>query len=119
MTIETKDTFGNLHTYRVVDKMPSGYVVWNIGENMGHDEYIPICTLRSTEDCPYAINPYTVAAIKLPADEVSLLRRAAHHGITSLREAERTIRSRQTGRRTTEKREIAEKVRPIFERITE
>ena len=108
MTIETKDTFGNLHTYRVVDKMPSGYVVWNIGENMGHDEYIPICTLRST-----------VAAIKLPADEVSLLRRAAHHGITSLREAERTIRSRQTGRRTTEKREIAEKVRPIFERITE
>ena len=119
MTIETKDTFGNLHTYRVVDKMPSGYIVWNIGKNMGHDEYIPICTPLPTEDCPYAINPYTVAAIKLPVDEVSSLRRAAQLGITSLREAERAIRSRRSGRRTTEKRKISEKVRPIFERIME
>ena len=42
-TITTKDTFGKTRSYELVGKIPSGFFVWNIGENMGTDEYIPIC----------------------------------------------------------------------------
>ena len=42
-TITTKDTFGKTRSYEVVGKIPLGFFVWNIGENMGTDEYIPIC----------------------------------------------------------------------------
>ena len=29
--------------FEIVEKIPKNYFVWNIGENMGTDEYIPIC----------------------------------------------------------------------------
>ena len=28
--------------FEIVEKIPENYVVWNIGENMGTDKYIPI-----------------------------------------------------------------------------
>ena len=37
-TITTKDTWGKEQTYKVAEKIPAGYKVWNIGKNMGHDE---------------------------------------------------------------------------------
>lgn len=29
--------------FEIVEKIPACFFVWNIGENMGTDEYIPIC----------------------------------------------------------------------------
>lgn len=36
--------------FEIVEKIPENYVVWNIGENMGTDKYIPICQLKTKYD---------------------------------------------------------------------
>lgn len=34
------ESFGKVDVFEIVDKIPTGFFVWNIGDNMGHDEYI-------------------------------------------------------------------------------
>ena len=117
MKIITKDTFGNESCYEVVEKMPNesnpiGYRVWNIGENMGSDEYIPICrTLPadSSED-PYHVDMSSVRAIKLPKPWVKTLRQAAGKGYTNITE---------TNRLRGEYDSLADKALKIFKVISE
>lgn len=117
--ITTKDTFGKSRSYEVVEKIPSGFFVWNIGENMGTDEYIPVCEDLHPEDKDnYEINPYTLKAIKLSVEEVKALRKAASVGINSKRTAERALKSKRRGYWSDRKRAEAEKTIEIFKRIT-
>ena len=115
-TITTKDTFGKIQTYEVVEKIPSGFFVWNIGENMGTDEYIPVCEDLHKDN--YEINPYTLKAIKLSAEEVKALRKAASVGINSKKTAEKALKSKRRGYWSDRKREEAKKTIEIFKRIT-
>ena len=118
-TITTKDTFGKSTSYEVVGKIPAGFFVWNIGENMGTDEYIPICEDLHPEDKDnYEINPNTLKAIKLSVEEVKALREAAHFGINSKKTAERALMSKRHGYLSDRKRTEAEKTIDIFKRIT-
>ena len=118
-TITTKDTFGKSRSYEVVEKIPSGFFVWNIGENMGTDEYIPICEDLHPEDKDnYEINQNTLKAIKLSVEEVKALRKAAHVGINSKKTAERALKSKRHGYLSDRKRVEAEKTIDIFNRIT-
>lgn len=110
---EKKDIF------TITDKIPANFFVWNIGENMGTDEYIPLCEDLHPEDRDnYEINSNTLKAIKLPAEEVHVLREAAHNGITNLKEAEKALKSKRKGYWSDRKREHAEKTIDIFRRIT-
>lgn len=43
----TSETLGKTDIYKIVEKIPFGFFVWNIGENMGNDEYIPLCQYLS------------------------------------------------------------------------
>ena len=118
-TITTKDTFGKSRSYEVVEKIPSGFFVWNIGENMGTDEYIPICEDLHPEDKDnYEINQNTVKAIKLSVEEVKALRKAASVGINSKKTAEKALKSKRRGYWSDRKRAEAEKTIDIFKRIT-
>ncbi len=119
-TIETKDTFGNIKSYEVVEKIPEGFFVWNIGNNMGSDEYIPLCELLSKDD-KYSINPNTVKAIKLSCESVKLLREAASYGVESLKKAKQVVarKSEPKSCRAKKKLELATKVLPIYMQITE
>lgn len=113
------ESLNKVHIFELVDKIPSHFFIWNIGENMGHLEYIPICEDLHPEDRNnYDINTCTLKAIKLPAEEVQLLRQAAHNGITSLAEAEKAIKSKRRGYWSDRKREHATKTIDIFRRIT-
>lgn len=117
--ITTTETFGKSRSYEVVEKIPSGFFVWNIGENMGTDEYIPVCEDLHPEDKDnYEINPYTLKAIKLSVEEVKALRKAASVGINSKRTAERALKSKRRGYWSDRKRAEAEKTIEIFKRIT-
>ena len=83
-TITTTDRFGRERTYRIVEKMPArNWFVWNIGENMGSEEYIPIARPDPTGR-PYGIDPNHICAIRLPREDVLLLRKAASAGCESL-----------------------------------
>lgn len=117
----TKDSWGRELTFEAVEKIPPRFSVWNIGEHMGSDEYIPLCEPANLEE-PYrglsAINPNTLKAIKLPKEEVLLLRKAAMTGIRSLNEAHSVIRKSAKTRYSKKRRRLAVKALAIFERIT-
>ena len=105
--------------FEIVEKIPIHYFVWNIGENMGTDEYIPICEDLHPEDKDnYEINPSTVKAIKLSVEEVKALRKAASVGINSKKTAEKALKSKRRGYWSDRKRAEAEKTIDIFKRIT-
>lgn len=38
------------NTFEIVGKIPVGFFVWNIGDNMGTHEYIPVCQDLHPED---------------------------------------------------------------------
>ena len=119
MKIRTKDTFGCEKEYEVVEKIPAGFFVWNIGKNMGSDEYIPCCEdLRPGDKDSYEINPYTLKAIKLSKDDVLKLRKAASWGVNSKATAEKALRSKRKGYNADRKRKAAAATIEIFERIT-
>lgn len=116
----TSETSGKTDIYKIVEKIPFGFFVWNIGENMGSDEYVPLCQYLSPgikDD--YSINPDTLRAIKLPKEEVELLREAAGWGVNSLETARKALKSRRHSYMAEKKRESARKTIVIFERITE
>jgi hypothetical protein len=114
---EKKDVF------TITDKILPNFFIWNIGENMGTEEYIPVTTQlypnADKNDCEYyTINRNLLFAIKLPVGEVKLLREAAHNGITSLQEAEKALKSKRKGYWSDRKREHATKTIDIFRKIT-
>ncbi len=122
-TLTTKDTFGNIRTYEITEYIPAHFFVWNIGKNMGNEEYIPICEqlypgLPKSNPESYAINPETVKAIKLAKKESAILREAAGYGVTSKKEAESTLKRNAKSVMQKHKKALAEKALPIFERIT-
>ena len=97
--IYTKSDLSNRNDiFEIVEKIPAGFFVWNIGENMGTDEYIPICEDLHPEDKDnYEINPNTVKAIRLSVEEVKALRKAASVGINSKKTAEKALKSKRSG----------------------
>ena len=118
--IYTESTLNNRNDiFEIVEKIPAGFFVWNIGENMGTDEYIPICEDLHPEDKnDYEINTSTLKAIKLSREEVETLREAAHIGIVSKKTAEKALKSKRRGYWSDRKREQAVKTIDIFKRIT-
>lgn len=55
----------NIHVFEIVEKIPAGFFIWNIGENMGTHEYIPLCEdLHPENKDDYSINPETLKAVK-------------------------------------------------------
>lgn len=56
--------------FEIVEKIPPHFFVWNIGENMGTHEYIPICEDLHPEDKKdYQVNLSTLKAVKVTPDE--------------------------------------------------
>lgn len=108
---ERKDVF------EIVEKIPAGFFVWNIGDNMGHDEYIPICKDLHKED--FEIDTTDLKAIKLPIEEVKALRQAARCGVVSKATAEKALKSKRKGYNADRKRKAASATIEIFERITD
>ena len=109
----------NENVFQIVDSIPTGFFVWNIGANMKSTEWIPLCEDLHPEDKKdYSIKPDTLKAIKLPEDEVQLLRDAAQFGVNSLASAEKALKRRRRGYMSDRKREQAEKVIDIFRRIS-
>jgi len=102
------------HSFEVVEKIPQGYEIWNIGDNM-IDGYIPL----AEEVEKYKINPNTLKAIKLDPNELTLLRKSANYGVVDLKSAKRAInRKAPKTYIAIRKKELAEKTITIFERLS-
>ena len=118
--IKTVDNWCQKCSFEIVKKIPEGYFVWNIGENMGIDNYIPIATKKypGNKDC-YEIEPNTLKAIELDPEEVKILRNAAGYGVIDYKSAKKSANRKNTkSYLMRRKKEYAEKAIGIFERIT-
>ncbi len=85
---------GVTHTFELVDFVPCGYLVWNIGENMA-DGYLPLCRLRG--DQPFeggrSIEVRSLKAIRCEGAQVIL--RAAGYGPETPKQMERFIQEHE------------------------
>lgn len=104
--------------FEIVEKIPQGFFVWNIGENMGTHEYIPVCQDLHPEDkTNFEINIATLKAVKVTPDEWKKLNKAAAWGIGNLTQAEKALKSKRRGYTSDRKRAAAELTLDIFRRL--
>ena len=105
--------------FEIVDKIPANFFVWNIGENMGSDEYIPLAQdLNPGDKENFEINLHTLKAICLNPEEVQILRKAAAVGVNNIKTAEKALRSKRRGYWSDRKRKAAEMTIDIFRKIS-
>lgn len=105
--------------FEIVDKIPGNFYIWNIGENMGSDEWIPLAQdLKPGDKENFEINPDTLKAIRLNPEEVQTLRQAAHVGVNNLKSAEKALKSKRRGYWSDRKRKAAEMSINIFREIS-
>ena len=106
--------------FEIVEKIPVGFFIWNIGENMGTHEYIPVCEDLHPEDKDdYSINQATLKAVKVSPEEWEKLDKAANWGVGNLKQAEKALKSKRRGYTSDQKRAAAELTIEIFRRICE
>ena len=106
--------------FEIVEKIPVGFFVWNIGENMGTHEYIPVCEDLHPEDKDdYSINPATLKAVKVSPEEWEKLNKAASWGVGNLKQAEKALKSKRRGYTSERNRAAAELTIELFRRICE
>lgn len=104
--------------FEIVEKIPQGFFVWSIGENMGTHEYIPVCQDKHPEDkTNFEINIATLKAVKVTPDEWKKLNKAAAWGIGNLAQAEKALKSKRRGYTSDRKRAAAELTLDIFRRL--
>lgn len=104
--------------FEIVEKIPFGFFVWGIGENMGTHEYIPVCEDLHPEDKDnFEINLTTLKAVKVAPNEWEKLNKAASWGIGNLKQAEKALKSKRHGYTADRKRDAAELTIDIFRRI--
>ena len=118
--IYTTTAIGKTDVFEIVTKIPKGFFVWNIGENMGTHEYIPLCQLLHPEDSKcFSINPKTLKAIKVSPEEWEKLEKAGNWGIGNLKQAEKALKSKRRGYVSDKKRAAANITIDIFRKICE
>lgn len=100
--------------FEIVEKIPENYVVWNIGENMGTDKYIPICQLKTK----YDVDLFSLKAVPVTSEEYKRLQDASSWGVSSLENAEKALKSKRRGYISDKKRVLAASVIEIFRKIS-
>lgn len=116
----TSETMWNTHKFQIVNRIPEGFYVWNIGENMRSDELLPLAEDLKPEDKEdYHVNTETLKAIRLNPEEVRILRKAAGIGVNSLKTAEKALKNKRQGYWSDRKRKAAEMTIDIFRKISE
>ena len=100
--------------FEIVEKIPTNYVIWNIGKNMGTDKYIPICQLKTK----YDVDLFSLKAVPVTPEEYSKLQGASSWGVSSLENAEKALKSKRRGYISDKKRALAASTIEIFRKIS-
>jgi hypothetical protein len=83
------------HIFELVDHVPLGYSIWNIGKNMP-DGYLPFCRIIPGTD---NIEPDTLKAIKL--DDAQIILSAIGGGVNTIKKMERYLKRYEYSRHGT------------------
>lgn len=81
----------NRNVFEIVDAVPNGYRIWNIGNNMP-DGYLPLCQLKWIQPFEGAqeIEAHTLKAI--PVENAQTILKAVGHGLNTLPRMRQYIR---------------------------
>lgn len=112
---ENNETFAivtgrGTHKFKVVETVPSEYEVWNIGDNMCSPDYIPFCVAEGNR-----IKAESLITVKLPVEDVKILRKVASYGTTNVQGIKARLRRMA---KLEVSRELLEKALIILGRIT-
>lgn len=103
-------TIHNTHRFEIVEKIPSGYQVWCIGDNMQNPEMLPLTRIKA--GTKYDIDPDTLKTVKMEASEVKILHFVAmRYGLHDLEHVENYLKRKKCKE---EVKAIAEKAAAIF-----
>ena len=98
------------YSFEIVEKIPVGYEIWNIGNHMQSAELEPLC--QSAES--YYINPNTLKAIKMIPEDATIVKKAsALYGLSSSKACVKYLK-RKSGKAM--KKNAAQKALKIFEK---
>ena len=110
-SFERDNGWGRIDKFEVVDKIPSGYEIWNIPEMKGYEEYLPLCEVfEGTRN----VNLDTLKAIKVGSSDANVVRKASMQGFNNLKSTQRYLNNP----RNYKKAEIAKRVLSIYEKIS-
>lgn len=106
------------HTFEIVEKIPKGFFIWNIG--ILSERYLAIAELDNHADknCHF-INKSTLKAIELPKKERELLDKAAGYGVRDLTTCRKALKSRAKRGIGLKAKNLAILALEVHERITE
>lgn len=110
---ETDFYYTSNDIFKIVEKVPHNYCVWNIGQNMGSDTLIPLCKSAHNPENKYEIDPEALLAVRLPEEDVLTLRLAARRNLESKTKAEKYIKTHPNGKKS----ELAKKSLAIYKTI--
>lgn len=98
------------YSFEIVEKIPVGYEIWNIGNHMQSAELVPLCQ----SDESYYINPNTLKAIKMILEDATIVKKAsALYGLSSSKACVKYLK-RKSGKAM--KKNAAQKALKIFEK---
>ena len=113
MTIHETNRFGDKRDYTVVDSIPDGYEVWNIGGIEGMPYYMPLCICYSGT---YTVQLDKLLAIKVPETDRKVMEKCSMRtGAGNLAEAKRLMKCKHIKKETLALLELA---MPLFEKYT-
>ena len=101
------------HEFELVDYVPYGYVIWNIGRNMV-DGYLPLVQLGGRDGCQ-VINTSAMKAIKVDGAQIILA--AVGYGVYTVDEMERYIQRYSKNKNRALSVERMKKALPIMRQI--
>ena len=109
------------YTFRVVERVPNNYFVWNISQIEESGCYIPFAQKHPRN--PYEIegiiliDPDSLLAVKVTKREADYLRYAAGIGVNSKSVANKLVESNPREKYRKEQKRYAEKVIDVFRRL--
>ena len=96
---ETITVQGNI--FEIIDAVPYGYMIWNIGDNMP-DGYIPLCRLEASQPFDGARNIQTDTLKAIPCRDSRCVLRAAACGLNTISKMRHYIRIHEKNKHPSE-----------------
>ena len=124
--ITAKNQLGIEYVFEVVDKIPEGFMVWNVNDMLGDNGYVPLCEWKYPDEVAkgrknYDIRTDTLKTIKIDPKEARILKNATAHGVGNLENAKKVVAKGnpdKNGWFVNTKWDLATKALPIFEKIS-
>lgn len=86
------------HTFRLVDIVPPGYMIWNIGKDHMPEGYLPLCRLSFFQPFPGGRNIEVETLLAIKTDGADIILDAIGYGPETPEEMEAFIRKHKAAK---------------------